>query len=35
MKIKNLLFAILALLAFTACDDFLDITPTGKVMATI
>ena len=33
MKIKNLLFATLALLAFTACDDFLDITPTGKVIA--
>ena len=33
MKIKNILFIILAAFAFTACDDFLDITPTGKVIA--
>ncbi len=27
-----LLFSAVALLGFSACDDFLDITPTGKVM---
>lgn len=34
MKIRTLLLGIFAILAFTACDDFLDITPTGKVIAT-
>lgn len=33
MKIKTLIFAVFAVLALTACDDFLDITPTGKVIA--
>ena len=33
MKIKTLLLSVLAACALTACDDFLDITPTGKVIA--
>lgn len=33
MKIKILIFAVLPFFALTACDDFLDITPTGKVIA--
>ncbi len=33
MKVKTILSAMLVVLAFTACDDFLDITPTGKVIA--
>lgn len=33
MKIKTILFTIIAAFALTACDDFLDITPTGKVIA--
>lgn len=33
MKIKTLIFAVLAIFVLTACDDFLDITPTGKVIA--
>lgn len=33
MKIKIYLFSLLAALSLTACDDFLDITPTGKVIA--
>ena len=33
MKIKTILFSIIAAFALTACDDFLDITPTGKVIA--
>ena len=33
MKIKTLLLSVLAAFALTACDDFLDITPTGKVIA--
>ena len=33
MKIKTLIFAVFAVFALTACDDFLDITPTGKVIA--
>lgn len=33
MKIKILLLSVLAAFTLTACDDFLDITPTGKVIA--
>ena len=33
MKIKTLLLAALTFFTLTACDDFLDITPTGKVIA--
>lgn len=33
MKIKTLIISILAALVLVACDDFLDITPTGKVIA--
>lgn len=33
MKIKTLIIPILAALVLVACDDFLDITPTGKVIA--
>ena len=33
MKIKTILMVILAALTMTACDNFLDITPTGKVIA--
>ncbi len=33
MKIRTLIFAVLTIFALTACDDFLDITPTGKVIA--
>ena len=33
MKTKKLLIFLLAFLTLTACDDFLDITPTGKVIA--
>ena len=33
MKTNILLIPILGLLALTSCDDFLDITPTGKVIA--
>ena len=33
MKTKILLLSILSIFTLTACDDFLDITPTGKVIA--
>lgn len=33
MKIKIYLLSLLAAFALTSCDDFLDITPTGKVIA--
>lgn len=33
MKIKSILMVILATLTISACDNFLDITPTGKVIA--
>ena len=33
MKIKSILIVILATLTMSACDNFLDITPTGKVIA--
>mgnify|MGYP003303671949 CR=1 FL=1 len=33
MKIKSILLLILATFTMTACDNFLDITPTGKVIA--
>lgn len=33
MKIKTFLLLILAMAGLTSCDDFLDITPTGKVIA--
>jgi hypothetical protein len=33
MKMRTILLVILAAFAFTACDDFLDITPTGKIIA--
>ena len=33
MKIKSILMVILATLTMSACDNFLDITPTGKVIA--
>ena len=33
MKIRSLLLYVIALFSLTACDDFLDITPTGKVIA--
>ena len=33
MKTKTLLITLLAVFTLTACDDFLDITPTGKVIA--
>ena len=32
MKTKSIIIALFAVLTFTACDDFLDITPTGKVI---
>lgn len=34
MKKTNITYFLLALLLLTGCDDFLDITPTGKVIAT-
>lgn len=33
MKTKILLLSILSIFTLTTCDDFLDITPTGKVIA--
>lgn len=33
MKLRNIILFILTAIALTACDDFLDITPTGKVIA--
>ncbi len=33
MKIKNIIFLLLTTVALTSCDNFLDITPTGKVIA--
>ena len=33
MKTRILLITLLGLLTLTSCDDFLDITPTGKVIA--
>jgi tetratricopeptide (TPR) repeat protein len=33
MKIRTIIFTLLSALMLTACDDFLDITPTGKVIA--
>lgn len=33
MKIQSILLSVLVLLNLTACDNFLDITPTGKVIA--
>ena len=33
MKIKNIIFLLLTAVALTSCDNFLDITPTGKVIA--
>lgn len=33
MKIKTFAYIIIAALMCSACDDFLDITPTGKVIA--
>jgi len=33
MKLKNIILFILTAIALTSCDDFLDITPTGKVIA--
>ena len=33
MKIKSILLLILATFTMSACDNFLDITPTGKVIA--
>lgn len=32
-NIKRLFFSVIAALSLTACDDFLDITPTGMVIA--
>lgn len=34
MNKTNIIYFLLALLLLAGCDDFLDITPTGKVMAT-
>ena len=34
MKVKNIILSLVAAVSLTACDDFLDITPTGKVIAT-
>ena len=33
MKIQSILLSVLVFLNLTACDNFLDITPTGKVIA--
>lgn len=33
MKIRNIILSLLTAVAFVSCDDFLDITPTGKVIA--
>lgn len=33
MKLRNIILFILTAIALTSCDDFLDITPTGKVIA--
>lgn len=33
MKIRSLLLYVIALFSLTACNNFLDITPTGKVIA--
>ena len=33
MKLRNIILFILIAVALTSCDDFLDITPTGKVIA--
>ena len=33
MKLRNIILFILTAVALTSCDDFLDITPTGKVIA--
>ena len=33
MKLNNIIFFLLFAVALTSCDDFLDITPTGKVIA--
>lgn len=33
MKIRTIIFTVLSAFMLTACDDFLDITPTGKVIA--
>ena len=33
MKLKNIIILLLAAIALTSCDSFLDITPTGKVIA--
>lgn len=33
MKIKNIIFLLFTAVALTSCDNFLDITPTGKVIA--
>lgn len=34
MNIKNITYLLFSLLLLSSCDDFLDITPTGKVIAT-
>ena len=33
MKLRNIILFVLTAVALTSCDDFLDITPTGKVIA--
>ena len=33
MKLRNIILLFLTAVALTSCDDFLDITPTGKVIA--
>ena len=33
MKIKNIILLLLTVVTLTSCDKFLDITPTGKVIA--
>jgi tetratricopeptide (TPR) repeat protein len=33
MKLKTIILSLFAVVALTSCDDFLDITPTGKVIA--
>ncbi len=33
MKLRNIILSLLTAVALVSCDDFLDITPTGKVIA--